>query len=376
MFGKRFTLFRLLGFEVRVDLSWLVLAALITWSLAVGVFPHYYKGLAPATYWWMGVIGALGMFFSILFHEFCHSLVARRYGLPMRGITLFIFGGVAEMEDEPQSPKVELLMDVAGPLSSIVLGALFYAAAYPMEDVVAVIPIEGVLSYLATINWILAGFNLIPAFPLDGGRVLRAALWQWKKDLRRATRVASQIGTGFGILLIFVGVANVLLGNIIGGIWQVMIGMFLRSAAETSYRQVVFRKALEGETVERFMNPHPVTAPPTISIRELVESYIYRYYFKMFPVMDQDKLLGCITTGRVKEIPQEEWDQWTVGERLDRCTDANSIDPRAGALQALSLMGKTGNSRLMVVRDERLVGIISLKDIMGYLSAKMELGEE
>ena len=376
MFGRRITLFRFLGFEVHIDLSWLVLAALITWSLAFGVFPYYYQGLAPATYWWMGVIGAAGLFFSILFHEFCHSLVARRFGLSMRGITLFIFGGVAEMEDEPPGPKAEFFMAAAGPLSSVALGAAFYAAAELMEGVAAVIPLQGVLSYLAAINWVLAAFNLIPAFPLDGGRVLRAALWQRKKNLRRATRIATRIGSGFGVFLILVGVANFLLGNSIGGIWQFMIGMFLRSAAETSYQQVVYREALEGETVERFMNPRPVTVPPSISIRELVEAYIYRYYFSMFPVTDNDKLLGCITTGRVKEIPQEEWARWTVGERLDRCSDDNTISPGAGAMQALSLMRKTGNSRLMVVQDGRLAGIISLKDIMGYLSAKMELGDE
>jgi predicted transcriptional regulator len=138
----------------------------------------------------------------------------------------------------------------------------------------------------------------------------------------------------------------------------------------------VYRKALEGETVERFMNPLPVTVPASISIRELVEAYIYRYYFKMFPVMDEDRLLGCITTRQVKEIPREEWDRWTVGDRLNRCGDNNTISPGAGAMQALSLMGKTGNSRLMVVKDGRLVGIVSLKDIMGYLSSKMELGDE
>ncbi|MGE5173402.1 MAG: M50 family metallopeptidase [Betaproteobacteria bacterium] len=376
MFGKRITLFRLLGFEVHADPSWLVLAVLVTWSLAVGLFPHYYQGLAPATYWWMGIAGAAGLFFSILFHEFCHSLIARRFGLPMRGITLFIFGGVAEMEEEPPSPKVEFFMASAGPLSSLALGAVFYAAAFPLTGSSAAIAAEGVLSYLASINWVLAAFNLIPAFPLDGGRVLRAALWHWKKDLRRATRIASRIGSSFGIFLMFVGALSFLLGNFIGGLWQFMIGMFLRFAAATSYQQVVFRKTLEGETVERFMNPRPVTAPASISIRKLVEDYIYLYHFKMFPVMEDNMLVGCITTRRVKEIPQEEWDQRTVGERMDRCSGENTIAPGVGALQALSLMGSTKNSRLMVVEGGRLVGIISLKDIMGYLSLKMELGKE
>jgi Zn-dependent protease len=376
MFGKRITLFRLLGFEVHIDPSWLILAVLVTWSLAVGLFPHYYQGLSHATYWLMGIAGAAGMFFSILFHEFCHSLVARRFGLPMRGITLFIFGGVAEMDDEPSSPKVEFFMAIAGPLSSIVLGAVFYVAANLMTASATTVAGEAVLSYLASINWILAAFNLIPAFPLDGGRVLRAALWHWKKDLRQASRIASRIGSSFGVFLMLFGAVNFLLGNFIGGLWQFMIGMFLRFAAATSYRQVLFRNALQGETVEHFMNPLPVTVQPTVSIRELVENYIYRYHHKMFPVTDGGRLLGCITTRKVKEIPQEEWDRLTVGEKIDQCSGENTIDPAVRALDALSHMSRTKNSRLMVVKGGLLVGIISLKDIMGYLSLKMELGEK
>lgn len=375
MFGKGITLFRILGFEVHVDLSWLILALLVTWSLAVGVFPHSYEGLSPAEYWSMGVAGALGLFASILFHEFCHSLVARRFGLPIKGITLFIFGGVAEMDDEPPSPKAEFFMAIAGPISSIILGIIFYAATFPVAGSANTIAIAGVLGYLALINWVLAAFNMIPAFPLDGGRVLRAGLWHWKKDLRRATRIASRIGSGFGLFIIFFGIVNVLLGNFIGGLWQFMIGMFLRSAAQMSYRQVLLRRSLEGETVARFMNREPVTAPPSITIRKLVEDYIYRYHYKMFPVRENGKLLGCITTRKIKEIPQEDWDRKTVGESLDRCSADNSIAPGTGAMQAFSLMGRTGKSRLMVVENDRLVGVISLKDIMGYLSARMELEE-
>jgi Zn-dependent protease/predicted transcriptional regulator len=376
MFGKRITLFRLLGFEVRVDPSWLVLALLASWTLAVGMFPYYYPGLEKAVYWWMGVIGAAGLFFSILFHEFCHSLVARKFGLPMRGITLFIFGGVAEMDDEPPSPKAEFFMAAAGPISSLALGVLFFALASPMRGSPNTIAVYGVLSYLATINWILAAFNLVPAFPLDGGRLLRAALWHWKKDLQRATRISTWIGMGFGIFLMLYGALDFLRGNIIGGLWMFMIGMFLRSSAESSYQQIVFRKALEGETVAHFMNTRPVTAPSSISIRELVEEYIYRYHFKMFPVMEGEKLLGCITTRRIREIPRGEWDQKIVSDLIDRCSSENSITSETGALQAFLHMNRTKNSRLMVVKNGRLVGIISLKDILGYLALKMELGDK
>ena len=379
MTGKGITLFRILGFEVHIDLSWIVLALLVTWSLAVGLFPRAYENLRPLQYWGMGVAGALGLFASILFHEFCHSLVARRFGLPMKGITLFIFGGVAEMDDEPPSPQAEFFMAIAGPISSILLGVVFFlsakAVALPISTNSHLFPAVGVLGYLAVINWVLAGFNLIPAFPLDGGRVLRAALWHWKKDLRRATRVASRFGSLFGIVVMLLGLLNLLLGNFIGGLWQVMIGMFLRSAAQMSYQQVLYRNSLAGATVARFMNREPVTAPAFITIRELVDDYIYRYHYKMFPVRQEGKLIGCITSQRVKEIPRAEWEQRTVAASLDICSAENSISPETDAMKAFSIMGRTGTSRLLVVDRGELVGVIALKDIVGYLSSRMDLEE-
>ena len=179
MFGKRLRLFKLLGFEVRIDWSWIIIAVLIAWSLSTGLFPFHYKNLSTQTYWLMGIAGAAGLFLSIIAHEFCHSLVARKYGLPMKGITLFIFGGVAEMGDEVPSPKAEFMMAAVGPLSSIVIAAIFYGI-YTLGKVNFSEPINGIVGYLAFINAILAGFNLVPAFPLDGGRMLRSVLWGWK----------------------------------------------------------------------------------------------------------------------------------------------------------------------------------------------------
>ncbi|MFW6129366.1 MAG: site-2 protease family protein, partial [Candidatus Aminicenantaceae bacterium] len=202
MFGKGITLIKLFGFKVKIDFSWLILGILITWTLAEGLFPHLYKDLSSLTYWLMGVAGALGLLFSIVFHELWHSLIARKFGLPMKGITLFVFGGVAEMSEEPPSPKAEFFMAVAGPISSAVLGlglfGVFFLGAsgnWPKS-------ITGVINYLGFLNIILAGFNLLPAFPLDGGRVLRSVLWGWKDNIRWATRISSKIGGAFGIALI------------------------------------------------------------------------------------------------------------------------------------------------------------------------------
>ena len=374
MFGKRIKLFKLLGFEVRIDWSWIIIAILIAWSLSKGVFPSYYKNLSAQTYWWMGIIGALGLFLSIIAHEFSHSLVARRYGLPMKGITLFIFGGVAEMEEEPPSARVEFMMAIAGPLSSIVIALIFYGIHALGKQAGLAEPINGVVGYLAMINALLAGFNLLPAFPLDGGRVLRSILWGVKKNLRWATYISSRIGSGFGILLIILGVIQVFRGNFVGGMWWFLIGMFLQGAAKASYQQLITRKALEGEPIRRFMKTDPVTVSPSVSLEHLVEDYVYKYHFKMFPVVeDSDRLLGCVTTKQVKEIPREDWNRKTVGEVASQCSPENTIAPQADAMQAISIMNRTGNSRLMVVEGGHLVGIIALKDLLELLSLKVEL---
>jgi Zn-dependent protease len=374
MFGKRIKLFNLLGFEVRIDLSWIVIAILITWSLAAGLFPYLYHGLPPETYWLMGVAGALGLFGSIIFHEFCHSIVARGFGMPMKGITLFIFGGVAEMGDEPPTAKAEFWMAVVGPLSSLFIGGIFYLIYLYGREGGWPVPVNGVTRYLAWINALLAGFNLVPAFPLDGGRILRSILWGLRQNMRWATRVSSTIGSGFGIFLIIMGVLEVLRGNFIGGMWWFLIGMFLKTAAQQSYQQLVMRKALEGEQVRRFMNPNPVTVAAGTTLKELVDDYIYKYHYKMFPVMDNGKLVGCITTREVKEIPREDWPQHRVAEVASGCSE-NIIAPDTDATKALALMNQTGASRLLVVEQGRLVGIVTLKDLLGFLSLKVELEE-
>jgi len=376
VFGKTISLFKLFGFEVKVDLSWIVIAVLITWSLAKGVFPYYYGGLSTTAYWWMGIFGALGLFCSIILHELCHSLVARKFDLPMKGITLFIFGGVAEMEEEPPGPVAEFCMAIAGPLSSVLIGIVCYgiraigqAGAWPEL-------ITGVFGYLSYLNFLLAGFNLLPAFPLDGGRVFRSALWGWKKNLQWATRIASRIGSGFGLLLIFLGVLYIIRGAFISGIWWFLIGLFLRNASQMSYSRLLMSKALEGEPVKRFMKTDAITAPPSITVQTFVEEYIYKYHFKMFPIVDEGKLIGCITTREVKEVPRNEWDRRTIGEIARPCSCDNTITPDTDAMKALSNMNKRGVSRLLVVDGDRLAGIIALKDLLGFLALKLDLEEE
>jgi len=373
MFGRSVTLFRMFGFAVRVDSSWLVIAVLITWSLAVGFFPHIYPGLTSAEYWLMGVSGAILLFVSIIVHELAHSVVARKHGLPMKGITLFIFGGVAEMDQEPPSAKAEFLMAIAGPLTSIVVGAIFYIIAAVTRSSWPVVAV-GVFAYLAWINWILAAFNMVPAFPLDGGRVLRSLLWQWKNNIWQATRIAAAIGSGFGMLLMAFGVYRLLIGDFIGAVWWFLIGMFLRGAAQGSYQQLLVQRILQGEPIRRFMNTSPVTVSPAISLEDLVENYIYRYHYKMFPVVNEaNELLGCITTREVRNVPRSEWAQNSVQAVMRAYCDDDTVTPDTDAIKALAKMRKSQNSRLMVVQDGHLLGVLTLKDLLDFLTTKLEM---
>jgi Zn-dependent protease len=373
MFGKRIPLFHLFGIEIRLDLSWILIAVLITWTLSSGVFPGYYPDLEPVTYWTMGVVAAAGLFASIILHELAHAAMARRDGVPIDGITLFVFGGVAEMQAEPPSPKAEFRMAIAGPIASLVIALVCYLVASAGAGTGASAPFTGVFAYLATINTILATFNMVPAFPLDGGRVLRAALWAWKGELRWATRITAGIGSGFGILLIALGVLSVLRGNFIGGMWWFLIGLFVRGAAQMSYQQVVVRQGLQGVPVRRIMSSEPVAVPPEITVAQLVDDYVYRHHFKMFPVVDGGRLIGCVGLRDIKELPRERWATTAIREVMGECSPENTVRPDTDAVDALTRMHRTGNGRLLVTEHGALVGIVTLKDMLKFLSIKLDL---
>jgi len=374
MFGRKIDLFKIFGFRVSIDLSWFLIFVLIVWSLAMNVFPSYFSGLSKITYWIMGFAGAFGLFFSVILHELSHSLIAKRHGLPMTGITLFIFGGVAEMQDEPPSPRAEFYMAAAGPLTSIVIALIFLGLSFVIKDTIK--PVYGVFRYLALINGALAAFNLIPAFPLDGGRILRSAIWKSKNNLKKATYISSRIGLVFGVVISGLGFVTFLFGNFVGGVWWFLIGMFLINAARMSYQQLLMRRALEGEKISRFMERETVTVPSYTTLQDFVENFFYKFHYKMFPVVDDGKLLGCINTKQLKSVPREEWETRTVGELCYKCTVENTVSQDADAMKVLSIMNRTGISRLMVVKDSKLIGIITLKDLLKFISLRVELEEE
>lgn len=370
----RYRLFTLFGFEIKLDLSWLLLALLISWSLGAGVFPAEYPDLPRPVYAWMGVACAIGVFFSIVFHEFSHSIVARHFGMPIKGITLFIFGGVAEMEREPPSPKSEFLMAVAGPIASFVLALIFWrfeilavARNWPLSVV-------GVSDTLAYINVAVAIFNLVPAFPLDGGRMLRAALWHWKDDMRAATYISSRMGRGFGLVLIVFGIIAVIQGNFIGGMWWFLIGMFLRGAAAASYQQLMLQEVLKDKPVRNFMKTDVITVPPSTSLTDWIEDYVYQHQFKLFPVVDDGQLVGAISINDAKRTPRESWRATKVRDLMQAVSPANSVAADTETTKVLAtLLRPDTPSRFMVVEGGQLVGMISVKDLLELIALKLEI---
>jgi Zn-dependent protease len=373
MFRSTFTLFRIAGIAIRVDASWIILVVLVTWSLAAAFFPAQYPRLTREMYWTMGALGAIGLFASILFHELSHALMARRRGVRMNGITLFIFGGVAEMESEPEDARTELLTALAGPAATIALLLVLWPLAILSRIYEWPLLIQATVSYLAIINLVLLVFNAIPAFPLDGGRVLRAVLWSRKGDVQRATRIASQAGSGFGLLLIVMGVARVIGGDFIGGMWSFLIGSFLRTAATTAYQQTLLRESLRGATVREFMKADVVTVPREIPVRELVDDYFYKHHHRMFPVLANGKLSGCVSTRDVAKLRPDEWSNHTAGSIASPCTPDATISAETEAVDALAQMHRTGQSRLLVMDGDKVVGILTLKDLLRFLAMKMEL---
>jgi Zn-dependent protease/predicted transcriptional regulator len=378
MFSNSVRLFDIFGFEIRVDASWLVIAALIVWSLSTGYFPAVSPGIDPGTALILAVIAMLGLFGSLILHELAHSLVARRYGLPVGRITLFLFGGVAELEEEPRSAGSEFWIAIAGPIMSFALAGAFgllaiaAAAASPGAPEGSVVTI--LLSYLATINLILAVFNLIPAFPLDGGRVLRAILWQRSKDVLSATRTASQAGTVLAFGLMGLGLFSVLSGGGLGGIWMGLIGLFVLNASRGTYQQMVVRHGLSGRRVADLMTRDAHVVHPAATLHDLVDRVMLARGVSFVPVVEGGRLLGHVEAGSLRDLPREQWDDREAHELMTPLSAETSIPPGTTAEDALNLMMKSGRRKYLVAEGDRLAGVLSLSDLMAQVRVIQEIG--
>lgn len=365
---RGFRIGRVLGFEIRIDSSWFILFALILWSFSYMAFPQHVPGRTPATYLAMGLAGTLLFFVSLLAHELSHSLVARAKGIPVDGITLFLFGGMAHTRMEAETPGDEFQIAGAGPLMSLavalLLAALWYvgaAAGWPPT-------VLAVLQYISVLNIILAVFNLLPGFPLDGGRLFRAAVWKVTGDMTKATRVASAGGRWLGYALIVLGLLSAFGGNVVGGMWLVFIGWFLRNAAISSYQQHLVLDVLGGVRAGQAMTPDPETVPPDATARELMEDYFMRRRYGAYPVADAaGATLGLVTLQRLREVPREEWDSLTARDIMIAADDALFVRPDEPMLRVLDKLKASPARRVLVQRNGALAGIITASDIGFWL---------
>lgn len=374
MFGQRIALFTLFGLEVRANSSWVLLAVLVFWSLATGFFPARLPGLAVPVYWVLGLLGMLGVFFSLLFHEFSHSLVARRKGMEIEGITLFLFGGAAEMTSEPPTPRIEFEVAIAGPLASLALFLGFGLAASLLAQTPLPEYCSALFGYLSLINLILAVFNLFPGFPMDGGRVLRAWLWHRRGDLLSATATASRIGQGFGLTLILVGFWALLSVGALGGLWWILIGIFVMGVARAAYEQTALRVTFEGTPIRRFMAEHPVSVSPDITLAAFIEDHAFHDHYSVYPVTENDRLIGRVRTRDVKQVPREAWAQNNLRRIMQPVEADQFADPDDDAQQVLDKMQRSRSGQIIIADGDQVLGIVTLADLLNHLALKQELG--
>jgi Zn-dependent protease/predicted transcriptional regulator len=359
-----FTLARIAGIRIGVNWTWLIVFALITWSLATQVFPDQNPGLSDGTYVVIALVAALLFFLSILLHELGHAIQARRDGVEIEGITLWLFGGVAQFKGGFPSAGAEFRIAIAGPLVSFALGIFFVLVAVglsmPQE-------VDGVAAWLGYTNLLLLVFNLLPALPLDGGRVLRSALWKLRGDFGWATRVSAAIGRGFGYLFIVGGVAMFFWMDAVGGLWLAFIGWFLLGAASAEARYLAVRDALDGLHVRDLMVRDPLTVTPDLTLEELYDRVIWAHRYTTYPVVEDGRVVGLLPFRCVAQVPRSEWGTRRVRDcmlALDKVPLMRADEPAAEALAELS----DGVGRALVVEDgNRLAGLLSITDVVRAL---------
>ena len=357
---------RVIGIPIYLHFSWLIIFGLIVWTLSTGYFPAQYPDLPASSYWAKGLVASLLFFASIVFHELGHAVVALRHGLRTRSITLFVFGGVAQLEGDPRDARAEFWMAAAGPLVSLTLAGLFYTCA--------TLPLVGpsaaaVAKYLALINLVLALFNLVPAFPMDGGRLLRSALWG-SIGKARATQVASRAGTLFAYLLIFGGVFSFLRGDPLGGAWYVLIGWFIKDASAASYQQVRLDEALRGVTVRDAMVDAVMTVPSTGSVAEAAREQFMRTGYGGYPVTRGDAVVGLLCLKDVLRLSPEEREATSVQGAMRPLTEAIVTEPDAPLPVAIARMAQAGTARLLVMHGGQLVGLLTMSGVIRRLKVR------
>jgi Zn-dependent protease/CBS domain-containing protein len=364
---------RLAGFQISVHYSWIFIFVLILLVLSIGYMPLNYPGLSTLAYWAIGLIATVLLFVSVIFHELCHSIVARNYGLPIARITLFFFGGVSEMTEEPQDPRVELKMAAAGPAASILLGILFGLGFYASSLLKLPPEILAPLDYGFWINIFLAGFNLLPGFPMDGGRILRSALWLWRKDVVSATKTATRIGGGIAYLMIGVGFILAFMGSWVNGLWLVFIGLFLKSGAESSLKHTIINKALLHVAVRDIMTKDVKTVRPDITVDEFIREYLLQFRHEVYPVLTDGQILGLVSIQDAKQILRDRWNATHVKDIMKPNEKIVTVRPDQDAVEVMMKMSRYNVGQVLVVVSGKLLGIVTHSDILQVVRGRTEL---
>lgn len=383
---------RAFGVELRVDWSLLIIFALIAVNLGAGVFAAWHPEWNAGTRWGLALVASVLFFASVLVHELSHAVVAQMWGLEVRRITLFLFGGLAQLDGEPESPTAELTMAIVGPVTSLVIGivatvwgmalagqsfhtSLLIADLDAQQAALASLsPFATMLLWLGPINVILAVFNMIPGFPLDGGRVLRAILWTFTRDLTRATRWASGVGRAFAWVLMALGVMSFFGGAFGQGIWLLLIGWFLNNAARASYEQLLVRSALTDVSVSRVMRATLDRVPTTLTVEELVRDHIMAGDQQAFPVEDDGALRGLVCFDDVRRVPQARWGEVTVREIMTPLASLTSLPPTATAEEALDALAKRDVDQVPILSGDHLLGLVRRRDLMRFIALSQANG--
>jgi Zn-dependent protease len=366
------SLFRIGGIEIRLDYSWFFIFLLVLVSLAAGYFPREHPNLSAPSYLAAGAVATLLFFASILVHELSHAWMARASGIRVSGITLFLFGGASELADEPSQPSSELRVAMVGPITSFALAIVFWIVHLALEPVVSPLT-AGVALYLAWINVALGIFNLLPGLPLDGGRILRAVAWWRTGSLRRATRLAATAGRGVALGLMVLGGIQIFAGALIGGLWLVLIGLFLRRTAEAGYQNLVILQSLEDVRVRDVAIHDPVTVSPQLSLQALVDDYFLKLGYRSFPVVEGASVQGLISIDALRRIPPDEWDRTSVKHHMIPLSDPIRVAPELPLAEALKKLQAAPGGRLLVLEEAALVGLLTKDGLARFLEIRQVL---
>jgi len=374
--GNAFNICKIFGIQFRLHYTWFIIFVFITVSFSWLIFPSGYPGWAQLLYWVMGIVTSLLFFASILAHELAHSLVGRANEIPIKSITLFIFGGVAQMTREAKSAGAELKMAVAGPACSLAIAGLFYLVFFLTQN--TIVPMAAMAFQLTYINTALAAFNLIPGFPLDGGRVFRSILWRVTGNYKRSTRIATRVGEGVGYLFILGGILIIFLHPFglgwFSGLWLAVIGWFLKNAASANYRQAQWCDTLRGLTASQVMTSNYPVVPSSITVNQLVQGYVFTNGRGCFLVADEGMVMGILTLHNIKSVPQPNWGVTQVKEIMAPIDKLKAAHPDQDALNILEQMDESNINQMPVVSEGRVIGLIARDNLIRLLRTRSELG--